>query len=297
VLVFRDHGPREARNKTRLTFLLERWGVETFRAEVERCLGSPLPAAGSDARHDRHTDHVGIFRQKGQGLNYVGLSVPVGRLTATHLFEVCRLAERYGTGEVRLTPGQNLIIPHVTDQQLGELLEEPLLQMLRYDPSALMRGLVSCTGIEFCNLAVIETKTRAVDIARGLEQKLGAVKPITMAWSGCPAGCGNHHVADIGLLGTKAKVAGKVVDAVTIFVGGRSGKGARLAERIMDDVPCDELPAVLEQLVRYYPRRTTSEPMRGGTPPTPSGPPKIRPNPAGAGGRSMPPSDVSAPVP
>jgi len=258
VLVFRDHGPREARNKARLPFLLEKGGVETFRADVERTLGRPLSPAGIDARHDRSTDHVGIFRQTGQGLNYVGLSVPVGRLTDAQLFEVCRLAERYGTGEVRLTPGQNVIIPHVSDQKLGELLDEPLLQVLRYDPSAIMRGLVSCTGIEFCNLAVIETKMRALETARTREQHLGAVKPITIAWSGCPAGCGNHHVADIGLQGTKTKVAGKVVDAVTIFVGGKSGKGARLAEKIMEDVPCDELPTVLEQLARYYPRKSTS---------------------------------------
>jgi ferredoxin-nitrite reductase len=133
-----------------------------------------------------------------------------------------------------------------------------LLQVLRYDPSVIMRGLVSCTSIEFCNLAVIETKKRALDTARTLEQNLGAVKPVAIAWSGCPAGCGNHHVADIGLQGTKTKVAGQVVDAVTIFVGGKSGKGTRLAEKIMEDVPCDELPRVLAQLVPYYPRKSPS---------------------------------------
>ena len=258
VLTFRDHGPREARNKARLAFLLERWGIETFHVEVERTLGRPLVPAGIDARSDRSTDHVGILRQKGQGLNYVGLSVPVGRLTAEQLCEVCRLAERYGSGEVRLTPGQNLIVPHVPDRTIGELTGEPLLQELRYDPSAIMRGLVSCTGIEFCNLAVIETKQRALDIARALERKLESVSPITMAWSGCPAGCGNHLVADIGLLGTKTRVDGRVVDAVTIFVGGKTGKRARLAEKIMEEVPCARLPAVLEELVRYYPRKSTS---------------------------------------
>jgi ferredoxin-nitrite reductase len=159
---------------------------------------------------------------------------------------------------VRLTPGQNLIIPHVPDQKIGDLTAEPLLQVLRYDPSELRRGLVSCTGIEFCNLAVIETKQRALTLAHELEQKLGAVEPLTIAWSGCPAGCGNHHVADIGLQGSKTKVNGTVVDAVTIFVGGRAGKGARVAEKIMEDVPCDRLSAVLEQLVRYYPRKSPS---------------------------------------
>jgi ferredoxin-nitrite reductase len=89
-----------------------------------------------------------------------------------------------------------------------------------------------------------------------VERTLGMVKPITIAWSGCPAGCGNHHVADIGLQGAKTKVAGKVVDAVSIFVGGKSGKGARLSEKILEDVPCDELPAILTRLVRYYPRKS-----------------------------------------
>jgi ferredoxin-nitrite reductase len=146
----------------------------------------------------------------------------------------------------------------VPDHKIADLTVEPLLQILRYDPSEIMRGLVSCTGIEFCNLAVIETKRRALDIARELEQQLVAVKPLTMAWSGCPAGCGNHHVADIGLLGSKTRVDGQVVDAVTIFVGGKSGKGARLAEKIMADVPCDQLSTVLAPLVQYYPRQSAS---------------------------------------
>jgi ferredoxin-nitrite reductase len=258
ILTFRDHGPRAARNKSRLAFLLEQWGVARFRREVERVLGRALSPAGSDVRAQHSTDHVGIFRQKARGLNYAGLAVPVGRLRSEQLFDVCHLAERYGAGEIRLTPGQNLIIPHVPDHKIGDLTAEPLLQTLRYDPTEIMRGLVSCTGIEFCNLAVIETKQRAMDIAALLEQQLGAVKPVTIAWSGCPAGCGNHHVADIGLQGSKTRVDGKVVDAVTIFVGGKSGKGARLAEKVMEDVPCDRLSPVLEQLVQYYPRRPAS---------------------------------------
>jgi ferredoxin-nitrite reductase len=258
VLTFRDHGPREARNKARLAFLLGQWGVDKFRAEVEQRLGLPLASAGVDARSDRSTDHVGIFRQQGRGLNYVGLAVPVGRLSSDQLLDVCRLAEQYGRSEVRLTPGQNLIIPHVPDAKIGTLTAEPLLRVLRYDPAAIMRGLVSCTGIEFCNLAVIETKQRALDLAGTLDPRVGDVKPLTIAWSGCPAGCGNHHVADIGLLGGKTKVDGQVVDAVTIFVGGKSGKGARLAEKIMEDVPCDRLPDVLEHLIRYYPRKSAS---------------------------------------
>jgi ferredoxin-nitrite reductase len=260
VFIFRDHGPRDARNKVRLAFLIEDWGVEKFRLELTRRLGRSLPEAGEDARRSKATDHVGIFREKAEGLNYVGLKTPVGRLTADQLDEVARLSETYGVGEVRLTPSQNVIIPHVPDRKIADLTVEPLLTTLRYDPSEVMRGLVACTGTDFCNLAVIETKGYAMTIARDLEKRLPGIRPITVHWSGCPAGCGNHHVADIGLQGTKAKVDGESVDAVNIFVGGKSGPGARLAEPVMQNVPVRELPRVLESLLRYYPRRMRSEP-------------------------------------
>lgn len=251
VLLFRDHGFREARNKARLAFLLDEWGEAKFRDALEERVGRRLSAAGFDERLPKATDHIGVFRQKQDGLNYVGLLVPVGRLTGDQFDEVAGLAEKYGTGEVRLTIGQNLIVPHVPDAALGDLLVEPILQVLRYNPSEILRGLVSCTGIEFCNLAVIETKSRALQIAKSLETRLPTTKPVTIHWSGCPAGCGNHTVADIGLLGTKTKVGDKVVDAVDVFVGGSSGPHATQGVKLLESVPCDALPQVLEGLVRY----------------------------------------------
>ena len=210
-LVFRDHGSREARNKARLAFLLDDWGVQRFRDIV----------------------------------------VPVGRVTGDQLHELARLADAYGTGELRLTVDQNVILPHVPDARLGTLTAEPLLKTLRYDPSGVLRGLVSCTGTEFCNLAVIETKSRAFKIARALATKLPGPKPLRIHWSGCPAGCGNHTVADIGLLGTKTKVEGEVVDAVDVFIAGASGPRAIQGVKLMENVPCDDLPRVLEGLARY----------------------------------------------
>jgi ferredoxin-nitrite reductase len=251
VLLFRDHGARDARNRVRLAFLLEEWGEPKFRDALESRLGRPLLPAGEDQRLATATDHVGVFRQTQASLNYIGLSVPVGRITGHQLSEVARLADAYGTGEVRLTADQNIILPHVSDARLGLLTKEPLLKVLRYDPSEIMRGLVSCTGIEFCNLAVIETKTRALNVARALEARVHHGKPIRMHWSGCPAGCGNHTVADIGLLGTRAKVDGKVVDAVDVFVGGGSGPRATQAVKLLESVPCDTLPSVLEGLVKH----------------------------------------------
>src|SRR5437660_4374318 len=252
VFLFRDHGSRDARNKIRLAFLLEEWGEAKFRDALEGRLGRPLERAGVDERAPAGTDHVGVFRQKQPTLSWVGLLVPVGRITGDQLAEVARLAEGYGTGEVRLTVDQNVIVPHVPDAKLGNLTAEPLLKVLRYDPSQIMRGLVSCTGIEFCNLAVIETKSRALQVARTLETKVHHGKPIRIHWSGCPAGCGNHTVADIGLLGVKVNVDGKPVDAVDVFIGGSSGPQANQGLRVLESVPCTSLPQVLEGLIRHY---------------------------------------------
>ena len=231
---------------------------------MEKRLGHRLERAGRDERDSqKKTDHIGIYRQKQQGLNYVGLLVPVGRITAEQLLEVSRLSEEYGTGEVRLTPTQNLILPNILDKRVGNLIEEKLLKDLTYNPSEIMRGLVSCTGIEYCNLAVIETKNRALSIAQRMEKKIGATRPVEIRWSGCPAGCGNHTVADIGLLGKKIKVDGQVMDGVDIFVGGRSGPHARQGLKVLEDIPCDRLEEVLEGLARYVVREKGVEMVKG----------------------------------
>jgi ferredoxin-nitrite reductase len=261
-LLFRDHGPRESRSKARLAFLLGEWGVERFRRELESRLVRALPRAGRDARGATHNDHIGVFRQRQSGLNYVGLKTPVGRVTAEQLDELARLADRYGQGELRFTPSQDVLLPHVPDARLGDLTQEPLVKELPYNPSEVRRGLVSCTGTDFCNLALIDTKTRAMALAGEFEKNVGKTRPITVRWSGCPASCGNHHTADIGLQGCKVRVDGKVVDGVHVFVGGRGGSDPRVGARIMEDVPCDELPAVLERLVRFFPRPERQAPPR-----------------------------------
>ena len=251
-LIFRDHGSRASRTKARLAFLIDAWGVARFRAELQRRIGRPLPTAGHDKRSAKASDHLGIGAQQQPGLNYVGLAVPVGRIAAEQLFEVARLAEKYGTGDVRLTIGQNLIIPNVPDTVLSQFKNEPLLADFPLDPPGVIRGLVSCTGIDYCHFALIETKELALQTARHLAQRSPGGRMLTMHWSGCPAGCGNHAAADIGLLGKNARINGEIVDAVDVFVGGRSGPDARPGTKILEDVPCDELPQVLERLIPYW---------------------------------------------
>lgn len=250
-VIYRDNGPRFARNKARLSFLIEEWGAEKFREALEITLGRPLERAGKDERFDGKSDHLGVFPQIAPGLNYIGLLVPVGRIRGGQMEESARLSEIYGNGEIRLTTQQNLIIPNIPDEKVNKILTERLLQELSPYPSAVMRTITSCSGIEYCNMALIETKNRAFEIGTELENLLPNFRPGSINWSGCPSGCGNHTIADIGLLGKKAKVGSEIVDAVDIFIGGESGSDSKPAIKIMENVPCRELTFVLEGLVQF----------------------------------------------
>ena len=192
-------------------------------------------------------------RQKQPGIYSVGLRLNVGRISSESLHELARLAEVYGNGAIRLTTSQNAILANIREDGLDALLSAPLLKELSSERSRFFRGLVSCTGTDFCNLAQIDTKGRAVQISKALEDRLGPDgKPITIYWSGCPAGCGNHQAADIGIRGMKVNVEGRSVDAVAIYVGGRTGPQARSGTQIMGMVPCDEaLPDVLTNVVKH----------------------------------------------
>jgi NAD(P)H-nitrite reductase large subunit len=260
VLVFRDHGARGPRTKARLSFLLENWGVDRFRAEVERRFGRMLERAGRDARIGRGTDHIGIHRQRQPGMNYAGLLVAVGRLHAERLREAAGLARKYGSGDIRFTTSQNIIVPNIPDAALPSFRAEPLLQHLPHDPHGARRGLVACTGIDYCHFALIETKAIAVKTADYLAARLPHGQKVTTHWSGCPAGCGNHAAADIGLLGKNIRVNGELVEAVDVFIGGRAGPNPKAGIRMLEDVPCAELPALLETLIPYVTGKPAAAP-------------------------------------
>jgi nitrite reductase/ring-hydroxylating ferredoxin subunit len=145
---------------------------------------------------------------------------------------------------------------------IGEITEEPLLKELRYDPSEVMRGLVSCTGMDYCHFALIETKGWALKTAHVLEAKLSKTQPLRMHWSGCPAGCGNHATADIGFQGKNIKLNGEIVEAVDVFAGGAAGCEPNLPVKLMEDVPCDDLPDVIAGLVKYGAFRAMRQQLR-----------------------------------
>ncbi|HEX2033698.1 MAG TPA: ferredoxin--nitrite reductase [Chloroflexota bacterium] len=282
-LLFARNGPRETRSRARMAFLIEDWGIERFRSALERQMGRSLPTAGQDVRRRHKTDHLGITQQTGVGRYAVGLCIPVGRSNAAQFSELARLADTYGSGRVRFTIDQNVILVDIPDRALPDLLAEPLLQELRPDPSPVLRGTVSCIGVDYCNLALAETKGLAGQVIQHLEATtlsgvpapathgangthgaatdgtasnghasvaaLLSERPVTLNWSGCPAACGNHQAADIGFLGGKSRVNGQVIETFDIFVDGRTGADPRPGQKVLEKVPAPDVPAVTAQLV------------------------------------------------
>jgi ferredoxin-nitrite reductase len=248
--VFRDNGLRANRQKSRLMWLIDEWGIEVFRQRVATQIGKTLtPAAVKDEINWDKRDHLGIFPQKQPGLNYVGLQIPVGRIGADDMFELARLAEVYGSGEIRFTVEQNVILPNINDDKIAIFNTEKLLEKFKIAPEPLMRSLVSCTGSQFCNFALIETKNRAVELIKALEAELTFTNPVRIHWTGCPNSCGQPQVADIGLMGTKVRKDGKTVEGVDIYMGGKVGKEARLGTCVTKGIPCEDLQPVLYNLL------------------------------------------------
>jgi ferredoxin-nitrite reductase len=254
VKIYRDHGPREARSKCRFAFLIEEWGIRRLRTELVARLGHELEFRGKEIRGSDRADHLGVTSQRQPGLVAVGICIPTGRVNPTQLEELAGLADEYGNGDIRLTVAQNAVIPNVPTRRVDDLLEEPLLKEFSPRPSPFVRGLVACVGTDYCNLALIETKRRAVALSQDLKEKLGShVNPLAIHWSGCPAGCGNHQAADVGLRGFKTKIDGKIVDAVAIYVGGRTGPHAIAGKEILATVPCDQaFPDVVANVIQSY---------------------------------------------
>ncbi|MFT0744683.1 ferredoxin--nitrite reductase [Synechococcus sp. RC10B2] len=267
LLVYRDHGLRANRQKARLRWLIDEWGLEKFRVAVEQQIGHPLPrAAEKDEVVWHKRDLLGVHAQKQLGLNFVGLHVPVGRLNVPEMRELARLAEVYGSGELRLTVEQNVLIPNVPDSRVAPLLKEPLLKKFSPNPGPLQRGLVSCTGNQFCNFALIETKNRAVALMEELEAELEIPQTVRIHWTGCPNSCGQPQVADIGLMGTTVRKDGKPVEAVDIYMGGEVGKDAKLGECVRQGIPCEDLkPVLVELLIEHFGARPRRDPSAAQT--------------------------------
>jgi sulfite reductase (ferredoxin) len=255
--IFRDSDVlRQNREKARLKFLFSsgEWTPARFLAELERRLGVLLErGVADDPPDDSYRDHVGIHAQRQPGLAYVGLPVVRGRLTPDQMSSVADLAERFGSGQVRITTMQNLLVLDVPRERAGRVAREAETVGFPQAASPFRRGTVACTGSEFCKLALTETKGFARGLVEELELRLPSFdRHVRLHVTGCPNSCGQHWIADIGIEGKKLKVGGALVDAYYFCVGGGVGRHQAVARPVGYRVAATEVPAAIERLLRQY---------------------------------------------
>ncbi len=254
--IFRDFGYREKRTHARLKYLMADWGAAKFREKLVEYLGYN-PVAGVDDTEpvNPYRDHVGVHPQKQAGLNWVGLSVLTGRVTGIQLTQLADIAEKFGQGEVRLTHMQNLLMPHISDAHLPSALEALTEAGFVYEAHSVRRGAIACTGNEFCNLAITETKGRMIQIVTHLENRVKFDRNLRINMTGCPNSCAQHSVGDIGLQGCKARLDdGSQVEAYDIHLGGALGKDRSFTKAIHRKVPAEKVPLALENLLTAFNR-------------------------------------------
>ncbi len=270
VRIFRDYGYRRLRNKARMKFLLADWGSEKFRRVLEEeYLGHALPDGPPPAPPTRSGDHVGVHPQK-DGRCYVGAAPVVGRVSGTILAAVADLAESVGSTRVRLTPFQKLLVLDVPAERVAEVVAGLEALDLAVDPSPFRRSTMACTGIEFCKLAIVETKAAAGQAIRQLEDRLSDVAidtPITLNVNGCPNSCARIQTADIGLKGQLVPGPdGDPVPGYQVHLGGgleRAGAEATLGRTVRGlKVSNDDLAEYVERVVRrFVDERRAGEPF------------------------------------
>ena len=250
--VFGELGNRENRWTARMRYLVQELGPEGFREELEKRVSVELLPAGEDLTKRYRGDHVGVHPQKEDGLFYVGLNVPVGRMSGEQFEVAGRLAQEYGGG-VRLATDQNLIITGVCEERLDDLLAQPLLRRYSPNPGAFERGVVACTGSEFCRFGIVETKIRALEWAREMDRRVDdpGQEAVRMHFSGCSASCAQPQIGDIGFRGETAKTNNAIVEGVDIGLGGSLGKDAAFIDWVEGAKPAEDVPdalvAVFEQ--------------------------------------------------
>ncbi|HEY2549511.1 MAG TPA: nitrite/sulfite reductase [Streptosporangiaceae bacterium] len=249
--IFRDYGYRRLRSRARLKFLVADWGAERFREVLEReYLGYPLPDGPAPPPPASGTrDHVGVHAQR-DGRRYVGVAPHVGRTSGTQLWQVADLAESFGSGTIRTTTEQKLLLLDIDERGVTELVDELSAIDLQASPSAFRRGTMACTGIEFCKLAIVETKQRAQDLYAELDRRLpGFDMPITINVNGCPNSCARFQLADIGLKGSIVNGT----EGFQVHLGGSLDAEPSFGRKLRGlKVTADELPDYVERLLRSY---------------------------------------------
>jgi ferredoxin-nitrite reductase len=264
VRVFVENGDRTNRKRARLKYLIDKWGIPKYIEEVEKKLTFPLVRFPLEQCEQRNVPfahgHIGVFKQAQRGLNYIGAVITVGRMKPKQMRRLADVAQNYGSGELRLTVWQNLLIPNIPDAYV-ETVKKKLVKMgFHYQSTTISGGLVACTGNTGCQWASTNTKGQAVLLARHLEKKVQLDRPINIHLTGCPNSCAQHYMGDIGLLGAKVKQGSDTVEGYHVVMGGGFGNNQAVAREIFKGVPFNELTTLLEHVLKtYLEKRQSSE--------------------------------------
>jgi ferredoxin-nitrite reductase len=254
--VYLDHGDRTDRKKARLKYLLDAWGFEKFLAAVGEHWKQPWRRFEVSLCEPRPPEdrlaHVGVHPQKQSEKRYVGVVLPVGRLTSDQMRGLAAIADRFGSSELRLTVWQNLLIPDIHEADVDDVKRAVEELELDWQATSIRAGLVACTGNTGCKFAAANTKGQAMIIARHLEERLTLGTPINIHLTGCHHSCAQHYIGDIGLIATKVAVNEEMIEGFHVFVGGGWGERQQIGRELFPSVVCERLPALLEQLVRGF---------------------------------------------
>ena len=268
VRVYVANGNRGDRKKARLKHLLETWSLEKYLTETEKLLGykllrSPLnehgkspfelPAATPETPHS----HVGVFAQKQKGLNYIGVAIPVGQITPKQMLRLADIADNYGSGEIRLTVWQNLIIPNIADSMV-ETVKKALVKLgFDWRQSNVRSGIIACTGNSYCKFASSNTKGHALQLSDYLDKRFNLDQPINIHLTGCPNSCAQHYMGDIGLLATKVKVSGETLEGYHIFVGGGFGKNQAVGRQVFNGLSVEDTKSTIAKMLSAFQKTRT----------------------------------------
>ena len=264
VRIYIANGNRGDRKKARLKHLLETWSLEKYLGVTEKLLGYKLAKAPADLKVEYgetifpHT-HLGVYPQKQKGLNYIGVAMPAGQITAKQMIRVAEIADLYGSGEIRMTVWQNFIIPNVPDAFVETV--KKALRKIGFDTqqSLLRGGIIACTGNSYCKFAQSNTKGAALALGEYLDKRVTLDTPINIHVTGCPNSCAQHYMGDIGLLGVK--VRGE--DGYHVFVGGGFGANQAVGRQLFSGVTATSLNETLEQMLKnFLKHRTPGETFR-----------------------------------
>ena len=262
--VFLEHGDRTTRKRARLKYLVDDWGFEKLLEKVQEKLSFDLRYAALDDCEpmpikDRQ-GHFGVKPQKQEGLNYVGIVTPVGRLLPDQMHRIAKLSERYGEGDIRLTAWQNVIIPHVEDADVPELLEELKKIGLSHSATNVSGGLIACTGSRGCKFAATDTKGHSKILTEYIEERISIDTPLNIHLTGCHHSCAQHYIGDVGLQGAPCKVNGETVEGYHIVLGGGVDDNGFIAQEVYQAVPFDDVqPLVVKMLSVYLEKREGEE--------------------------------------